>query len=95
MRRRDTQPGAVREQRLATIMAIRAEAEDMRRAVLARHAGKLARPAPHEQLLVESTTSQLVANSSMPLRSSYDGSRWPLTHELVAPTLPQGERTRL
>jgi glutamyl-tRNA reductase len=43
------------------ITALRAEAEDMRRAVLARHAGKLARLEAPEQLLVETITSQLVA----------------------------------
>jgi glutamyl-tRNA reductase len=43
------------------ITALHAEAEDMRRAVLARHAGKLARLAPPEQLLAETITSQLVA----------------------------------
>jgi glutamyl-tRNA reductase len=45
----------------AAITALHAQAEDMRRAVLARHAGKLARLSSPEQRLVETITSQLVA----------------------------------
>lgn len=43
------------------VSALRAEAEDVRRAVLARHAGRLARLTPPERQLVETITSQLVA----------------------------------